>query len=280
MKCAVVSLLLGVALGDDAVSKVLELLTGLEGKIAKEAAEAEKVFGDISHFCHDREMNLGFDIKTATAEVAELKATIAKETVLSNELPLKIDDLASGIAKAEADLAAAKKVRAKEAADFLAEEKELQEIIDMLNRAIAVLQREMAKSGASMLEIKNAGSVAQALTAMVKASMFSMADAEKITSLIQSSQSADDSDINAPDPTVYASHSGDIVDTLQNLLDQAIAQLAAARKKEVEAVHNFELLVLSLQDQVKFDTNEMDDAKADLAGCGEKLTVAVQSLSV
>merc|ERR1719189_599386 len=214
MKCAVVSLLLGVALGDDAVSKVLELLTGLEGKIAKEAAEAEKVFGDISHFCHDREMNLGFDIKTATAEVAELKATIAKETALSNELPLKIDDLASGIAKAEADLAAAKKVRAKEAADFLAEEKELQEIIDMLNRAIAVLQREMAKSGASMLEIKNAGSIAKALEVMVKASMFSMADASKINAFLQSSQTdtADDADINAPDPTVYASHSGDIVD--------------------------------------------------------------------
>merc|ERR1719336_2856565 len=133
-----------------------------------------------------------------------------------------------------------------------------------------------------MIEIKNAGTVAQALSAMVKASMFSMADAEKITALVQTSQSAssDDSDINAPDPVVYASHSGDIVDTLQNLLDQALAQLAAARKKEVEAVHQFEMLVLSLNDQIKFDTNEMEDAKADLAGCGEKLAVATQSLSV
>merc|ERR1719273_2235849 len=112
--------------------------------------------------------------------------------------------------------------------------------------------------------------------------MFSMADASKINAFLQNSEadSSDDADINAPDPTVYASHSGDIVETLQNLLDQALAQLAAARKKEVEAVHNFAMLKLSLNDQIKFDTNEMEDAKADLAGCGEKLVGATQSLSV
>jgi len=268
--------------GDDTVNKIIKLLTSLEAKIGKESEAAAQVYANFKDFCHDRATNLGFDIRTATAEVAELKASIAKETALGNELPMRIDDLASSIAKAEADLAAAIKVRAKEAADFLAEEKELTEIIDMLNRAIAVLQREMAKSGASMLEIKNAANVAQALNIMVKASMFSMADAAKITALVQNSQStaADDADINAPDPTVYASHSGDIVETLQNLLDQALAQLAAARKKEVDAVHNFEMLKLSLEDQIKFDTNELDDTKADLAASREKLAGASSSLSV
>merc|ERR550525_2185876 len=97
-----------------------------------------------------------------------------------------------------ADLDAATKVRAKEAADFAAEEKELMEVIDMLDRAITVLQREMAKSGASMLEIKNANTVAEALTAMVKASMFSMADTTKILALAQTSQESDSGDLGAP----------------------------------------------------------------------------------
>merc|ERR1719433_1351384 len=225
-------------------------------------------------------MNLGFDMKTEEAEIAELKAVIAKESALGGELPLKIEDLAASIAKAEADLDAATKVRAKEAADFLAEEKELLEIIDMLDRAITVLQREMAKSGASMLEIKNANTVAEALNAMVRASMFSMADAARITALAQSSQESDAGDVSAPDAAVYKSHSGDIVETLQDLMDKAQAQLAAARKKEVGAVHAFQILKLSLQDQIKFDTKEMDDAKADLAASGEKKTVAESNLAV
>merc|ERR1719346_841669 len=105
------------------------------------------------------------------------------------------------------------------------------EIIDMLDRAITVLQREMAKSGASMLEIKNANTVAEALSVMVKASMFSTADAARITALAQSSQESDSGDVGAPDAAVYKSHSGDIVETLQDLMDKAQAQLAAARKK-------------------------------------------------
>merc|ERR1719343_2002473 len=131
-----------------------------------------------------------------------------------------------------------------------------------------------------MLEIKNANTVAEALNAMVKASMFSMADATKITALAQSSQESDIADIGAPDAAVYKSHSGDIVETLQDLMDKAQAQLAAARKKEATAAHNFQMLKLSLEDQIKFDTKELDDTKADLAGSGEKLSAAQGNLAV
>ena len=68
--------------------------------------------------------NLGFEIKTETTEVAELKAVIDKESAIGDDLPLKIDELVASIATAEADLDAARKIRAKEAADFAAEEQE------------------------------------------------------------------------------------------------------------------------------------------------------------
>merc|ERR1719273_1801494 len=188
-----------VAIADEgsAIDKVVDLLSGMEAKITKEGEAASKAHTDFMEFCDDRSANLGFDIKTETAEVADLKAVIGKESAIGDDLPLKIDELAASIAKAEADLDAATKVRAKEAADFAAEEKELLEIIDMLDRAITVLQREMAKSGASMLEIKNANTVAEALDVMVKASMFSTADASRITSLLQNSEDADSNDVGA-----------------------------------------------------------------------------------
>merc|ERR1719412_1185651 len=131
-----------------------------------------------------------------------------------------------------------------------------------------------------MLEIKNANTVAEALSAMVKASMFSTADAARITALAQSSQESDMGEAGAPDAAVYKSHSGDIVDTLQDLLDKAQAQLSAARKKESTAAHDFQMLKLSLEDQIKFDTRDLDDTKADLAASGEKKTVAESSLAV
>merc|ERR1719512_22785 len=115
---------------------------------------------------------------------------------------------------------------------------------------------------------------------MVKASMFSMADATKITALAQSSQESDIADIGAPDAAVYKSHSGDIVETLQDLMDKAQGQLAAARKKEATAMHDFQMLKLSLEDQIKFDTKDMDDTKADLAAAKEKKTNAAQNLAV
>merc|ERR1719458_1452474 len=98
--------------------------------------------------------------------------------------------------------------------------------------------------------------------------------------LAQSSQESDTGDVGAPDAAVYKSHSGDIVDTLQDLMDKAQAQLAAARKKEANALHAFQTLKLSLVDQIKFDTKDMDDTKADLAASGEKKGNAESSLAV
>merc|ERR1719210_211126 len=109
--------------------------------------------------------------------------------------------------------------------------------------------------------------------------MFSTADAARITALAQSSQESDAGDAGAPDAAVYKSHSGDIVDTLQDLMDKAQAQLAAARKKEANAIHDFQILKLSLEDQIKFDTRDLDDTKADLAASAEKKSVAESSLA-
>merc|ERR1719428_1825618 len=101
----------------------------------------------------------------------------------------KIEELAAELALDEADLKAATEIRTKEEADFSAEEKELMEVIDTLARATAILEREMAKIGsASMLQLKNAKGLTQALGAMVQASLLSSTDASKLTALLQSMQ--------------------------------------------------------------------------------------------
>merc|ERR1711957_604656 len=125
----------------------------------------------------------GFELKTAKGQKADLEAVIAEEGALIDSLDEKISSLASEIAKDEADLKAATEIRAKEAADFAAEEKELMETIDTLGRAIGILEKH-----ASLLQTKNAGNIAQALELVVQASALSSADAKQLTALVQSAQ--------------------------------------------------------------------------------------------
>merc|ERR1719247_2267839 len=222
-----------------------------------------------------RHKDLGFEIKTGKAQVADLTATIDEATATIAALDSKVEELAAGINVDQLDLKAAGEIREKEAADFAAEEAELSEIIDMLQRAIAILEREMAK-GASMLQLQNAGSVEQALSAMVKASMFSSADASRLTALVQSSQDSEEPEeeaeeavVGAPDPAVYKGHSGGIIETLEGLLEKAEEQLSDARKTETANLHNYENLKQSLEDEIKFAEEDLAKAKAGLAEAGE-----------
>merc|ERR1740138_343101 len=128
----------------------------------------------------------------------------------------------------------------------------------MLKRAHGIIEKEMA-GGASMLQLKNAGSLTEALNVMVKASVFSSADASRLTALAQTGD--EDESVGAPAAAVYESHSGGILDTLAGLLEKAEAQLDEARAKEQSAKNNFEMLKQSLSDEIKFATKDMAAAK-------------------
>jgi len=266
------------------VSKVFEMLADLQAKVIKEGEEAQKAFDSFSEWCEDRSKNIGFEIKTGKAEVADLMAAIEKETSSSAALSTKIEELASSIQADESDLAAATKIREEEAADFAAEATELKEVISMLERATAILEREMAKSGASMLQVKSTDSLAQVFGAMVQASVFSSADATRLSSFVQSSQESrdgnDDEALGAPDPSAYQGHSDGIIGTLEGLLDKAEAQLAKAQKTEETSLHNFQMLRQSLTDEVEFAQKDMSAAKTNLAASGEAKATAEGDLSV
>jgi len=257
------------------IGKVLEMLSDLQGKILSEGNNAQKVYSEFTEWCEDTSKDLDFQIKTSKSDIDELKASIEKDTSTILSMNSKVDELSSHIATDEADLTAATKIRDAEASDFGAEHKELAETIDILERAIAILEREAAKGGASMLQLHNAKSLTDAFKIMVQASVVSSADAEKLTALVQSSHedSDDDTNFGAPAAAIYDSHSGGIVDTLQNLLEKAQTQLDAAQRKETDALHNFDMLKQSIQDEIKFETKDMSESKQTLASSsGSKST--------
>jgi DNA repair exonuclease SbcCD ATPase subunit len=263
------------------IEKVLQMLSDLESKVITEGKDAQKVYDEFAEFCEIRSKNVGFEIKQGTAEVNELKAAIAQGAATAQSLNAKIEELAAAIATSSGDLKAATEIRAKERAAFEAQQTELTDVIGTLQRAIVILEKEMSKTGASsMMQLKSATSIAEALSVMVQASSLSTADASKLTALVQSSEQDGDEELAAPAGSVYKSSSGGVVATLQELFDKAEAQLEEARKSETKSLQAYSMLAQSLKDEIKYANEDMDRAKKDLGASNEAKATAEGDLSV
>jgi len=279
MKAATFAVALAVAQAEEAnpIEKIIQMIGDLETKIIGEGEAAQKVYEEFSEWCEDTSKDLMFEIKTGKGEVADLKAAIEKEAANIQVQESKIEELAGAIATDEADLKAATEIRDKEQATFEAEEKDLVETVDILERAIGIIEKEM-NGGASMMQLKKAGTVTEVLGMMVQAQSLSGSDAHKLTALIQSTN--DDDSEGAPDPAAYENQSGGVVDTMNDLLEKAQAQLESARATETANVQNFEMLKQSLTDQIKFANKEMDEAKKSKAASEEAKATAEGDLDV
>jgi len=260
------------------IEKILEMISDLQAKVIGEGKDAQKTYDEYAEWCEDRSKALGFEIKTGQSEVAELTAAISEATSSAEAHSTKIEELSTDIQTDEADLAAATGIREKEAAVFAAEEKELTTVISMLERATAVLAKEMG--GASMLQLQSATSVTDALRIMVQASALSSADGSALTALVQTEQESSDSEAGSPAAAVYESKSGGIVATLEGLTEKASGQLDKARKEETTSAQNYQMLKQSLTDEIKFAEKDMDKAKKGLAESQEKKASATGDLDV
>merc|ERR1719401_2860343 len=107
------------------VSKVIDLLSDLQVKVTKEGEAAQKSYEEFSAWCEDRSKNLQYEVKTQKAEIEDLEAVILESSSSADALSAKLEETAAAAAANEADLKAATTIRAKEAADFSAEEKEM-----------------------------------------------------------------------------------------------------------------------------------------------------------
>merc|ERR1719171_3361504 len=129
----------------------------------------------------------------------------------------------------------------------------------MIERAIGILERELAKTGFMQMDKTVFNKVMTAVT--------NAADAVKLQALIQASTNEDDelSLSGAPDPAAYKSSSGGIISALEDMLEKAKAQQSEAQKAEMNAKFDFDMLKQKLEDQIKFANKELDDTKKSKA---------------
>jgi hypothetical protein len=270
---------------EDPLGQVVSLLTELSAKVTKEGEAEAKAFAEYSEWCDDTFTDKGFEIKTATSTKDTLEAKISKLTGDISSMESKISELAADIATSSADLKNATTIRNGEAADFAASEKELTEVIDTLGRAITLISKEMSKKGSAFAQLgsKDFSGLLKSLDSLVDAAALNGADKQRLTALVQSTQGSteteDDEEFGAPAAAVYESHSGSILDTLEDLKEKAEEQLASLRKSEMTAKHSYEMVKQSLEDQSAVDSKDLEEEKASKASASESLAGAKGDLT-
>lgn len=272
------------------VSKVLELLSGLEQKINKDAELENGAYTKFKDWCENGAKDKKFEIITAKASIEDLTATIGKAKADISSGGSKIDELAGDISTNDADLKAATQIREKEAHEFLATETELMDVVDTLDRAINILERKLRGSALLQAQVntKDINQLVSTLTTLVDAAALSLHDKKRLIALAQNAGSAGDGDdavdvdaaLGAPAPDAYKGHSDSIIDVLEDLREKAETELGDARKQEANSHHNYAMLKQSLDDQITYDNKQMSDTKANLASATETKAAAEGDLTV
>merc|ERR1719316_1090448 len=152
----------------------------------------------------------------------------------------------------------------------------------MLGRAITIIEREMKGSSLIQANVANLDGLVQGLQAVLDATSISTNDKKGLIAFVQSQQGQEDdmAELGAPDPAVYKSKSGGIVDVLTDMKEKADTELSDLRKAEKTNQHNYELLKLSITDTIAANTKELDENKAAKAEAEEALAAAEGELAI
>merc|ERR1719359_1488431 len=222
-----------------------------------------------------------YEIQDGKTKVEELEAVIEKEGSIIAANEGFIADGAQKVATNEKDLQSATEIRDKEAADFAAADADLESTIDMLSRAIGIIDKNM-RGTAFIQGAQSQKDVVNALNALVQASGIKSSDKTTLTALVQQAQGEDDDFLarSAPDAKAYESQSGGILDTLEDMKEKAVAMRNDGQKAEMNAKHAYEMLAQSLKNSIAQDKKEMGEAKATKAGAEEAKATAEGDLSI
>jgi len=131
---------------------------------------------------------------------------------------------------------------------------------------------------------RNVAAALQAFSAVMDAAALSSSDQNKLAALVQTQQQEQgddaDEDTGSPAAATYKTHSGNILDVLEDLKEKAEGELSDLRKAEVNTKHNFDMLRQALTDQTAADTKDMQEQKNDRAAAEEGKASAQGDLDV
>merc|ERR1719161_1686781 len=237
---------------------------------------------EYSEFCDTTTSDKTYAIKTANTKIADLMAAIQDGEAQVAALNDEVSTLGTDMAGKESKLAEATALRKAGAAEFAATEKELVAAVDQLDRAVVIIKREMSfvQKGKQARGLKGSPhqDVKTALAAISKildASWVNAGNRRALKGLMQTQvETGEDSDLKLEQPqatvTAYESHSGGIVEQIEEMKEKAEETLSGARNAEMKENYNYNMMAQSLTDALTNCKEKLSNAKSTIAASTEE----------
>lgn len=279
------------AAGGSPIEKTVSLITQLQGSLVSDGETSQAAYKKYFEWCDQSSTEKRHEVKQTSKDKVKLEAEIQRATSDAEEASGKIEELAKVISENDKKLQDTTDVRKQEADTFKDSEAKLMESIDMLGRAIEILEKESAKSASLMqstVATSSLDNILMGLGAIIDAAGIPAEDTERLASLIQSREDSEDSDgekeeeqmLGAPSAKAYDSKSGSIIEIMEDMREKAEVQLRKTREAEANAQQNFDLLKLNLEDQISNAKKDMKSEKGNKASAMEKKATAMGDLDV
>merc|ERR1719399_330967 len=247
---------------DESITPVQKVIQMLNEMLAKGKAEKEDEvvrFSAYKMFCDKTRAEKEKAITNENEQIEQLKADIVKAAADAAEL-------ADQIAKHSADVAAwsnekskADAVRAKENADYKVIQNDYAEALSSVARAKETLaaQPQSVGQSASLLQVQEN---------IKKLASFSQVP-EKARSVLMAflQRDGEESLLKAPEAAAFESHTGGVMEVVENLGDKFTDEKQESEKQEMEKSHAHNMMDQDLIDQIdnaKAAMEEKAEAKA------------------
>jgi len=233
------------------VQKVLQMMGEMVAKGEKAMETEKKIMATYDEWVSDENTRLAQNIVTATSDIEKLTAFITKTDNDIEVLGSEISELDALIQQKEAELAQATQIRESESVDYSANQQDLAESVDALQRAIDKMKSEDYDRPQAMMMLQKMAVNKPAMRPVLAAFL-----AENVMSRGS----------GAPDVAAFETKSGGIITLLEGLLEKFEKELGDVESAETNKVQNYDMNKQQLTDLISYSNNNRDEKAASKAG--------------
>jgi len=257
--------------GATPLAKVVQLLNDLKQQVSAQGATEATLFNEFNAWCDSEIYSSKSQIGDGKSKMADLAAYIEEQNAQQEKLKSEIDEAVAEITSNEVDLNGAKDIRTKEHSNYMAAESQYVASIDELIRAIEVLQNPNPSFIEASKSVQKALERAMTVTPQQQASIkdFFQQTAETAQ---QATPTAKPAFLQQAAP--YQSKTGELIQTLQQIKDETAKNRDSSSKEESSALHAFELLQQSLEQEIKNGNNLMASKKMQVSKSQEAVAAS------
>lgn len=274
-----------------AVDKVISMVESLREKVMSDGTKEAKTYNEFACFCKTTQKSKNEDIDMGSDDKEDLSAFINECSATRDELDQRTRDLQKDIADLARSMELTGAQRAADKKEYDSNAADLAGAIFGLENAISVLKA--SKTNASdTIEVKllQVQSLAKTVrTAMQLADTMGLVHKKSKAMMMLLQNSMSEQPFPDSPATVemqdYKFHSGDIIETLEQLLKQFKKARDEVDAAEVQSIQEFEQGMQTMKDMTKTKEKELAQTKMDkdkkideIASASEELSAVSSSL--